>query len=75
MTTPTPYQDLIERVRKIDEDAAEYLAGDEVKRLPTFAQEDMLTACFFFGYTPQGFTYWYKIAALLGEVNEMGEEV
>ena len=62
----TPYQELIERVRKIDKEAAEYLERD-APVLKSFAPADNLHACFIWATTPKGEQYWNNLSYLLGE--------
>lgn len=58
------YADLIERVRAIDSDAADYLnlyAYKKVYFVPGFD----LSRCFVFDETPQGHKYWWGIYEML----------
>lgn len=61
------YAGLIERVRKIDPSAAEYLAGEEIRELGSFGQNEDLKSIMVWSCTPQGFGYWCNINEQLGE--------
>ena len=65
-TMTTPYQELIERVRKIDKEAAEYLE-EEAMLLPYFTPKAILRYCFFYTDAPQGQLYWQNLSKQLGE--------
>jgi hypothetical protein len=54
------YLALIERVRKISPEAAEYMEGD-ARKLPTFQADDRLGHAFHWQDTPQGDTFWWGI--------------
>lgn len=58
------YTALIESVRKIDPDAAEYMAGPAHK-LSGFSPQKHLDAAFIWSKTPQGLDYWEQINGLL----------
>ena len=62
------YIELIDRVRKIDGEAADYLET-EAKELRDFKESDQLTECFYWDESEQGFDYWDEIADKLGEWN------
>lgn len=58
------YENLIERVRKLDPTAAEYLEGP-AKELPDFSYTDDLWNAFRWRDSIQGPTYWFEIAEAL----------
>jgi hypothetical protein len=60
----TPYEKLIERVRKINSDAAKYLET-EAKDLPNFMEVDDLCCVMEWKLTPQGHDYWSSINKIL----------
>ena len=60
------YLNLVDRVRKIDENAADYLLY-EAPHLPGFADYPKLCSVFAWTETPQGHAYWENIAQQLGE--------
>lgn len=60
------YNDLCERVYKIDRDAAEYMRKEAIK-LKNFEYFGFLIMSFRFEDTPQGFEYWNNISIKLGE--------
>jgi len=63
------YQLLIDRVKKIDCDAANYLLHvlpvQTRKSNYRFNPNQDLAACFLWSWTPQGNTYWLKIDTAL----------
>jgi len=56
----TEYEQLVEKVRNISEEAAAYMEGP-AKELEGFAADGELIACFVFGTTPQGHEFWWEI--------------
>lgn len=58
------YKGLIERVRRIDRQAAEYLEN-EAPSLMWFLYDAKLGRCFLWCETPQGHDYWERINELL----------
>jgi hypothetical protein len=60
------YADLIERVRKIDSEAADYME-EEAPKLCDFNESNVLWDCFIWMHTPQGTDYWADISDKLGE--------
>jgi hypothetical protein len=62
------YNDLADRVRKVDADAADYLLEEAIK-LPCFCYSDILISCFNWSKTPQGHEYWFNINEELTNLN------
>ena len=70
------YLELIERVAKIDINAATYMLS-EAPKLCTFIISDTLTGAFVFSDTPQGSVYWRAVVRALNTKqggNQMTEE-
>jgi hypothetical protein len=57
---PKGYSKLIENVRIISKDAAEYLET-KAPKLEGFSYRRDLNSCFMWSKTPQGFTYWNNL--------------
>jgi len=62
------FEQLVERVRKIDSDAADYLEGDEIRNTDGGMSEcGDLYGVMMWDATPHGFSYWHNIATQLTE--------
>ena len=67
------YVDLIERVRLIDQEAAEFLRGG-VCRCDNVQFSGVLSGCFIWAKTPQGHRYWEDIEQKLDRSNSNEEK-
>jgi len=61
------YEELCNRVEKIDKDAADYMRGD-ARNIDCFAESDDISACFEWERTAQGWQYWKNIEDLLDDL-------
>jgi hypothetical protein len=60
------YVELCKKVERIDAKAAKYLR-EEAPKLESFMMIGILTLCFHWIETPQGWEYWNTISQSLGE--------
>ena len=60
------YFDLIEKVKKVDLEAANYLCGEAID-LPNFKFYPSISSCFVWLRTLQGHEYWKAIATTLDQ--------
>jgi len=58
------YKELVERVRGLDPEAAEYMET-EAPKLERFYPSGALAGCFVWDHTPQGQEYWEALALRL----------
>lgn len=63
------YEELIDEVRIIDQDAADYLANG-AKDLPDFHPSKYLDEAFAWEDTPQGGAYWARLLRLLRQLRD-----
>ncbi len=60
------YKVLVEKVREIDEDAAEFLLH-EAPKMESWVDRSDLASCFLWKASPQGRLYWANIAETISE--------
>ena len=68
-------KELVERVRVVNAEAAEWLESGAAEALPSYAVgQDELLSLFEWSDAPQGHNYWAAIAHALGEFGSEGDD-
>lgn len=64
------YKKLIERVRQVNQEAAEYMEI-EARKLEGFRPSSRLTGAFIWAITPQGWPYWEDIRSKIAQSEDL----